>query len=244
MRSNGAAMKCCGLLDRAGYDLGMATYTPKQGQYLAFIHYYTLVNGQPPAEHDMERYFRSNPTSVHQMVLTLEKRGFIQRTPGKPRSIRLLVPREELPDLTDPNATVERTQSTARKRKASIFGHWRITHMEQWDQDFVDAEVEGYIRFDQDGGGEFQFGYVHGQMVCEMTERDGKPTVEWSWEGNDEMDEASGRGWAYVSDDGLLRGKLFVSGDGSEFEAVKKPGRVKKVESRRLRIIWPPKKPR
>ena len=30
-------------------------YTPKQGQYLAFIYYYTKINGQPPAEHDMAR---------------------------------------------------------------------------------------------------------------------------------------------------------------------------------------------
>jgi hypothetical protein len=33
-------------------------YTPRQGQYLAFIYYYTKLNGQPPAETDMQRYFR------------------------------------------------------------------------------------------------------------------------------------------------------------------------------------------
>src|SRR3972149_11256973 len=30
-------------------------FTPKQGQYLAFIHAYTLVMGRPPAEADMQR---------------------------------------------------------------------------------------------------------------------------------------------------------------------------------------------
>jgi repressor LexA len=73
--------------------------TAKQGQYLAFIHYYTKVNGRPPAEADMERYFRVTPPSVHQMVLTLEANGLIERTPGQGRSIRLLLSREELPDL-------------------------------------------------------------------------------------------------------------------------------------------------
>jgi len=74
-------------------------YTDKQGQYLAFIYYYTKVNGQPPAEADMQRYFRVTPPSVHQMALTLEANGFIERIPGQGRSIRLLIPREQLPDL-------------------------------------------------------------------------------------------------------------------------------------------------
>jgi len=74
-------------------------YTDKQGQYLAFIYYYTKINGRAPAEADMERYFGVTPPSVHQMVLTLEARGLIVRTPGLGRSIRLLISREELPDL-------------------------------------------------------------------------------------------------------------------------------------------------
>ena len=74
-------------------------FTEKQGQYLAFIYYYTKLNGRPPAEADMQRYFRVTPPSVHQMVLNLELHGFIERIPGQGRSIRLLIPREQLPDL-------------------------------------------------------------------------------------------------------------------------------------------------
>lgn len=74
-------------------------YTEKQGQYLAFIHYYTKIHGRAPAELDMQRYFRVTPPSVHQMVLTLEANGLIERTPGQARSIHLVIPREELPDL-------------------------------------------------------------------------------------------------------------------------------------------------
>ena len=74
-------------------------FTEKQGQYLAFIYYYTKMHGRPPAELDMQNYFRVTPPSVHQMVLTLEQRGLIERTPWQARSIRLLIPREELPDL-------------------------------------------------------------------------------------------------------------------------------------------------
>ncbi len=73
--------------------------TPKQGQYLAFIYYYTKVMGQPPAEADLQRYFRVSPPSVHNMIVTLDERGFISRTRGRGRSIQLLVDRGRIPDL-------------------------------------------------------------------------------------------------------------------------------------------------
>lgn len=74
-------------------------YTQRQGQYLAFIYYYTKLNGYPPAERDMQRYFKVTPPTVHQMVVTLEERKLISRQPGQPRSIRVLLPRDQLPDL-------------------------------------------------------------------------------------------------------------------------------------------------
>jgi DNA-binding MarR family transcriptional regulator len=73
--------------------------TRKQGEYLAFVHYYTRLNGRPPAEADMQRYFRVTPPTVHRMVLTLEARGFIKRIPGRARSIRLMIRGEDLPTL-------------------------------------------------------------------------------------------------------------------------------------------------
>lgn len=74
-------------------------YTRQQGQYLAFIYYYTKINGYAPSEAEMQRYFRVSPPSVHQMVVILEERGFIKKIPGQARSISLMVDRKELPDL-------------------------------------------------------------------------------------------------------------------------------------------------
>jgi repressor LexA len=74
-------------------------FTETQGQYLAFIYYYTKLHGVPPAEADMQRYFNVSPPSVHNMVVTLEKRRLIARTPGAARSIQLLLSRDQLPDL-------------------------------------------------------------------------------------------------------------------------------------------------
>ncbi len=74
-------------------------YTPKQGQYLSFIYYYTRLNGMAPAEADFQKYFKTSPPTIHNMILKLEEKGFIQRKPKTPRSIKLLLFRSELPDL-------------------------------------------------------------------------------------------------------------------------------------------------
>ena len=76
-------------------------YTPKQGQYLAFIRNYTKIHGEGPSEGELQRYFEVSPPTVHRMVLALEERGFIERSPGpgRSRSIGLLIAPSELPDL-------------------------------------------------------------------------------------------------------------------------------------------------
>jgi hypothetical protein len=85
-------------MNQAG-DEPRPVFTPLQGQYLAFIHTYTLVNGQPPAEHEMMRFFRVTPPTVHRMVVTLDQARLISRQPGKPRSIAVLVQEDDLPRL-------------------------------------------------------------------------------------------------------------------------------------------------
>ena len=61
--------------------------------------YYSKIHGMPPAEADFRRFFRVTPPVVHQMIKTLHARGFIDREPGKARTIRLRLTRAELPDL-------------------------------------------------------------------------------------------------------------------------------------------------
>ena len=66
---------------------------------MAFIYYYIKIHGHSPSEAEMQGYFGVTPPVVHQMVLALERNGLIERTAGKARSIRLLLPRHALPDL-------------------------------------------------------------------------------------------------------------------------------------------------
>ncbi len=76
--------------------------TDKQGQYLAFIDSYMVMHGRAPAEADLERFFRTTPPTIHQMILKLEEMGLISRTPGQARSIKLLVEPDAIPRLKRP----------------------------------------------------------------------------------------------------------------------------------------------
>ena len=82
----------------AARSLSSQSFTEKQGQYLAYIYAYTRLHRRPPAETDMQQYFRVSPPSVHQMVLTLERARLIKKKTRIARSIELLVDPEHLPD--------------------------------------------------------------------------------------------------------------------------------------------------
>jgi SOS-response transcriptional repressor LexA len=75
----------------------MADFTPTQGRYLAFIRAYTNLHGYPPAESEIAAAICVSPPSVNQMVKMLEKKGLIQRQPGRSRSLQVLVPEDEIP---------------------------------------------------------------------------------------------------------------------------------------------------
>ncbi len=107
------------------------------------------------------------------------------------------------------------------RSKNPFAGRWRISWMEQWDQDFVDAEVEGYFKFGPRNLGSFQFGYVQGEIDIRLTSRDGKPCLEFTWEGNDEMDMACGRGWVVKNGNEISGLIFFYQGGESAFQAKK-----------------------
>jgi DNA-binding MarR family transcriptional regulator len=77
----------------------MTSFTDLQGQYLAYIATYTKLHRRPPAEADIQTYFRVTPPTVHRMIVVLTERGLIRRRAGEPRSIEVLVPSDQLPPL-------------------------------------------------------------------------------------------------------------------------------------------------
>lgn len=66
--------------------------TLRQREYLRFIQSYMDRYRVAPSESRIAKHFMVAPPSAHQMVVALEKRGFIVRTPGKARSIRFADP--------------------------------------------------------------------------------------------------------------------------------------------------------
>ncbi|MGH9118483.1 MAG: hypothetical protein ACRD0A_11615 [Acidimicrobiales bacterium] len=104
---------------------------------------------------------------------------------------------------------------------ASFQGRWRIVEMELWDREAIDLLGPGFIEFGRDRQGSFRSIAVEGWMDVRSAEREGRPAVEFTWEGTDEGDAASGRGWANLSNEGELTGRIYFHlGDDSGFRAV------------------------
>jgi len=110
-----------------------------------------------------------------------------------------------------------------KQRPSPIMGTWRIVEMEVWDREAFELEGPALITFEPDGTGAFNLIAVHGWIDARFLAREGRDAVEFSWEGNDERDPASGRGWAILAGD-RLEGRLFFHlGDDSAFTAERLP---------------------
>lgn len=107
----------------------------------------------------------------------------------------------------------------AQKSVAPLVGRWRIVEMSGWDRDAIDLVEPGFIEFAGDGAGQFGFIAVRGWLDCRAAEREGRAGVEFSWEGVDEGDQVSGRGWATVVNDSIEGHLFFHLGDDSSFRA-------------------------
>ena len=117
------------------------------------------------------------------------------------------------------------------KAKNPFQGRWLIEQMDQWDVEEESEEFQPFIEFERDDTGQLQFGCVYGEMDYRLGQRDGKPSVEFSWEGHDEDEQVFGRGWAVLNGDELGGMIFFHLGDESGFVANRvkeKPKRTRK----------------
>ena len=93
----------------------------------------------------------------------------------------------------------------------TLKGKWHVVETPGYDM----AGAGSCILFDGDGG-EFVLncltGSIHGACKSDA--------VEFEWSGNDEMDEASGDGWAELQPDGSIEGEICIhNGDDIPFIA-------------------------
>jgi hypothetical protein len=108
---------------------------------------------------------------------------------------------------------------TEAKNQKKFNGRWKICEMELWDCDYIDMVEEGYIEFKEKGGSGFHFGCVYAQIDCSPDE---ESKMDFSFEGDDEGQEVSGRGWVKINDNKELIGLIaFHQGDKSRFKAIK-----------------------
>ena len=115
----------------------------------------------------------------------------------------------------------DRRKQAMKSKLKPFVGKWIIVETEAWDQEFVNMEVPGHFTFRKDGTGHFQFGRVQGEMDCRIENASGKGRIEFSWEGQDELDPALGRGWALIENEKLQGRIFFHMGDDSSFRAIR-----------------------
>lgn len=103
-----------------------------------------------------------------------------------------------------------------------FIGKWKISEMEQWDQEYIDLVEPGYVQFNKNGQGVFVFGTVNGFTDCRYDTKTSPSRVEFSWEGTSEYDPVSGRGWFEIKSDKSIFGVIFIhNGDDSWVKAIK-----------------------
>lgn len=106
------------------------------------------------------------------------------------------------------------------EREYGFIGTWHIHWMEMWRKAYFNMEVQAYIEVKANETGEFQFGLVSGWLEGEI-EQDGagRERFAFTWDGQDEMDPASGSGWLRLKSEtegnGVIR---FHGGDRSKFK--------------------------
>ena len=103
--------------------------------------------------------------------------------------------------------------------ESPFIGKWRIIEMDNWTQSYIDLVSPGLISFDKAGTGQIHFGAFHGETDWRTTPEPNK--VEFSFEGFDEGNKVSGRGWAKIGQDRITGHVYFHMGDDSSFVALR-----------------------
>lgn len=110
---------------------------------------------------------------------------------------------------------------TGGTAKHSLLGTWRIVGTDLWDVNDLDAMDPAHLTLEPKGHGSLGLLAIEAELDYRVVQRDGLPAIEFSFEGSDEGDRISGRGWA-ILDGERFRGHLFIhQGDDSGFTAAR-----------------------
>lgn len=102
----------------------------------------------------------------------------------------------------------------------AFVGLWHIYEMELWDENYFNMERQAYVEIRADNLGDFQFGLVTGYFNGYLEQENSRERFVFTWEGQDEMDAASGSGWMQLSSQDEAAGLINLHlGDRSKLKA-------------------------
>lgn len=130
-----------------------------------------------------------------------------------------VAPGRDGPGVADMARAKSRTKAAAEP--SPFEGRWDLVRMSAWGESPPGPGERSFLEFEPDGLGWFEIGDIQGEVDARLGLRDGKPAVEFSWEGADDLLPCSGRGWAVLEGDRLVGLITLHMGDDSEFEAVR-----------------------
>ncbi len=112
-------------------------------------------------------------------------------------------------------------QVISKRTESPYVGTWRITEMEGWDPAYIDLTGPGYVAIGRKDTGFMQYGAVEADLDYRIEEIGNTQRLAFSFQGFDEGDPISGRGWAVVDGD-KMTGRIHIHrGDEAPFQAVK-----------------------
>jgi hypothetical protein len=107
-----------------------------------------------------------------------------------------------------------------KSMKSPLMGVWRVVEFGQWGRCDLDDTTQIVFLIPPNGLGETNFLGSGMDLDCRFSEREGRPTVEFTFEGFDERSLTSGRGFAILEDPDTLKGRVFIhQGDEAGFVA-------------------------
>jgi hypothetical protein len=126
-------------------------------------------------------------------------------------------------------------KTTKSGDRRQFVGEWRFVEVELWSHDDLDLVGPAGLTLDRNSHGSMRFLAIEAGLDYRPDIRDGRPAIEFTFDGSDEGDRISGRGWAILSGN-TLRGHLyFHDGDDSAFRATRQVGRRRRLSQVRAR---------
>jgi len=106
---------------------------------------------------------------------------------------------------------------TASPIASPFQGRWKIVESDVWDDEALNLVEDAYIEFEGESG-EMRFIAVVAHLDVRYDVRNGSPVADFSWDGFDDDEPRSGRGWVAIGTAGRLVGHIhFHLGDDSGF---------------------------